>query len=111
MSSPIQPVSGPQGPATQSAVDVGLQTFLSELVRTEDAHAIHAVSAGPPEELLAELARAAHRHDQLTRDGTSVAFGLVEGGGVRAELGDGDGTVRPISVAEAIALACAGGED
>jgi len=73
-----------------------------------DGWAEHAIDSVPPAEVLEQLAAAAAAHERLRRRGQEVRFHLgPRPGSVHIELLDGvRGTVRSLTIGEALALAC-----
>jgi len=106
MSSPTQPITGPAGPATL-AEDPANFTPEPEQPLAERSRIIHAGRVQPPEELLAQIARADAVFAELLSGGRTVGFGEDDLGRVLVELRDLEGTrLRSLSLGEAIDLAC-----
>ncbi|HME04774.1 MAG TPA: hypothetical protein VKG38_17255 [Solirubrobacteraceae bacterium] len=110
MDSPTQPIAGPEGPETQtSKPDVSHSTLAvaGEVLAAARYLVIAAGRGGPPPDVLAQIARADRIHAELAAAGREIRFsGGLDGGRV-IELLDRDGALlAPLSVGEAIDLAC-----
>jgi hypothetical protein len=107
MSSPITPLQSPLGehsstvPSTVSARAAG--SFSSELAASERASAVEVLRAGPPAEVLAQMAAAARNYDQLQQEGRELRFSLPDGDGrVKIELHDTALGATDVSGAQAL---------
>lgn len=112
MSSPISPITGPLDPAPPS--DPGmtgqddLAALVSELGAGEDSFAIDVARGGPPPEVLEQMIEAHAIGQRLRERGIELRFSIPEDGArPTVDLYDSEQlTVRRLTVAEAIALAC-----
>ncbi len=95
--------SGPQGagPSGPSAGPSG-PSFASEL-----SVALDAIPASPPQEVLEEMASAAHNHEALRAQGRELRFSRDEQSGrTRIEVRDRSGNMlKTLSPAQALAVA------
>jgi hypothetical protein len=111
MSSPITPLQSPLGEHSSNASSIAPAraggSFSTELAASERASAVEVLRAGPPPEVIAQMASAAGVHEQLQREGRELRFLLPETHGrVRIELFDADlGAASTISGAEALEIA------
>ncbi len=110
MSSPISPITGPLGPShlsSPAASGAGdLTALLCELGSDERGFTIDAGRGGPPPEVLEQMAEAYELWGRLRRRGLEVRFSLEQEGRPVIELRDGkDGTVRRLTIDEAMAIA------
>jgi len=111
LSSPILPIQGPPGPSSPTGsgrTEAGdPAAFLAALATGDRGLSIEATRGGPPPEVLDQVAAAAAFNEQLRVNGQEIRFRAPDSGGrVSIEVHDKEGgTVRTISVAEAIELA------
>lgn len=109
MSSPTTPISDParpsHGPGTTNDPDaVG---FAAELARSERSEGIDISEAGPPDEVLDQMARADAINTQLRREGYEISFALSpDACKLEIELRDSSGNLlRTMSASEAADIA------
>ena len=111
MSSPTQPYSGPTGPLDPAAsiLLADLEASFGELTLADEDGPLGSQRGGPPREVLEEIAAADAALARLAQSGQTVHFSECGDGSTRIELQSLDGiTLRTLSAAEAIALACGG---
>lgn len=115
MSSPTQPITGRTGPVDAGPVALvgDFSTFLPELALVERSPLVRIGRVDPPHEVLDQIAFADAAMACLARRGQRVAFCDEQVDGItRIELQSLDGvTLRTLSAAEAIALACGDGAE
>jgi hypothetical protein len=110
MNSPLLPTSGLSSPTrrTPSGTDPAdeLTTFVAELGASGRPMRIGARTAGPPPELLEQMAAAGRLQQQLRERGEEIRFAAREPGRQTAiTLHDATGeSARSVSIAEAFSL-------
>lgn len=110
MNSPLLPTSGPSGPATRNASgaasDADPTAFATELGAHHRPLTIGARTAGPPSELLEQMADAGRLQQQLRERGEELRFSDPDHGELSIVLHNSAAMLsRRLSVAEAFAIA------
>jgi len=110
MSSPIVPIQGPSGPpesmSSARALPADMGMFIAELTASSRALEVEADDAGPPPEVMDQIAAAGRISRQLGESGHELRFSEGSGGRVTVELADSEGNaVRTMKVSEALQIA------
>jgi hypothetical protein len=109
VSSPTTPITDPVRPShgTAPSDDPEAVGFAAELARSERGEGIDISEAGPPDEVLDQMARADAINTRLRQEGYEISFALSpDGCRLEIELRDSSGNLlRTLSASEAADLA------